>query len=120
VFALLGWEVLNPESSGTPSRTVIQAIQALDPDLVIFQNAGMRKVVADSPQWRALNVTCPYAAAEAKHRGIGAGNEVVDVAEADRREDRAEDLFLGNPHVVLQPTIGTRRYIHWNILIRRQ
>jgi iron complex transport system substrate-binding protein len=54
VFALLGWEVLNPEGSGTPSRTGIQAIQALDPDLVIFQNANMRKVVADSPQWRAL------------------------------------------------------------------
>jgi iron complex transport system substrate-binding protein len=54
VFALLGWEVLNPEGNGTPSRTNIQAIQALDPDVIIFQSAGMRTVVADSPQWRAL------------------------------------------------------------------
>jgi iron complex transport system substrate-binding protein len=54
VFGLLGWEVLNPQSSGTPSRTSIEAIQALDPDVVIFQNAGMRKVVADSAQWRTL------------------------------------------------------------------
>lgn len=51
---MLGWEVLNPEGSGAPSRTNIQAIQALDPDLIIFQSADMRKVVADSPQWRAL------------------------------------------------------------------
>jgi iron complex transport system substrate-binding protein len=54
VFALLGWEVLSPQSSGTPSRTSIEAIQALDPDVIIFQSAGMRKVVADSPQWRGL------------------------------------------------------------------
>lgn len=54
VFALLGWEVLSPQGSGTPSRTSIEAIQALDPDAIIFQSAGMRKVVADSPQWRGL------------------------------------------------------------------
>jgi iron complex transport system substrate-binding protein len=51
---LLGWEVLNPQSSGAPSRTSIEAIKALDPDVIIFQNSGMRKVVADSAQWRAL------------------------------------------------------------------
>jgi iron complex transport system substrate-binding protein len=45
---------LSPQSSGTPSRTSIEAIQALDPDVIIFQSAGMRKVVADSPQWRGL------------------------------------------------------------------
>jgi iron complex transport system substrate-binding protein len=54
VFALLGWTALTPPGSGTPSRTSIEAIQALDPDVIIFQSAGMRKVVADSPQWRAL------------------------------------------------------------------
>jgi iron complex transport system substrate-binding protein len=46
--------VLSPQGSGTPSRTSIEAIQALDPDVIIFQSAGMRKVVADTPQWRAL------------------------------------------------------------------
>jgi iron complex transport system substrate-binding protein len=54
VFALLGWQVLTPEASGTPSRTTIEAIGALDPDVLIFQSAGMHKTVADSPQWRAL------------------------------------------------------------------
>jgi iron complex transport system substrate-binding protein len=54
VFALLGWEVLSPEGSGTPSRTSVEAIQALDPDAIIFQNAGMRTIVANSPQWRGL------------------------------------------------------------------
>jgi iron complex transport system substrate-binding protein len=54
VFGLLGWKVLSPETKGTPGRTTIEAVQALDPDVVIFQSAGMRKVVADSPQWRAV------------------------------------------------------------------
>jgi iron complex transport system substrate-binding protein len=54
VFALLGWQVLTPQASGTPSRTSIEAIAALDPDVLVFQSAGMRKAVAESPQWRAL------------------------------------------------------------------
>jgi iron complex transport system substrate-binding protein len=54
VFALLGWQVLTPEASGTPSRTSIEAIAAVDPDVLIFQSADMRKAVAESPQWRAL------------------------------------------------------------------
>jgi len=54
VFALLGWQVLSPEASGTPSRTSIEAIAALDPDILIFQSAGMHKAVAESSQWRAL------------------------------------------------------------------
>jgi hypothetical protein len=52
VFALLGWQVLTSEASGTPSRTSIEAIGALDPDVLIFQSTGMRKAVAGSPQWR--------------------------------------------------------------------
>jgi len=54
VFAQLGWQVLTPEASGTPSRTSIEAIGVLDPDVIIFQSAGMRKAVADSQQWRTL------------------------------------------------------------------
>jgi iron complex transport system substrate-binding protein len=54
VFALLGWQVLTPEANGTPSRTTIEAIAALDPDILIFQSAAMRKAVAESSQWRAL------------------------------------------------------------------
>jgi iron complex transport system substrate-binding protein len=54
VFALLGWQVLPPEANGTPSRTTIEAIAALDPDVLIFQSAGMRKTVAESSRWRAL------------------------------------------------------------------
>jgi iron complex transport system substrate-binding protein len=54
VFALLGWTVLNPEATGTPPRTSIDAIRALNPDVLIFQNAGMRGAIADSLEWRAL------------------------------------------------------------------
>ena len=57
VFALLDWQVLTPEASGTPSRTNIGAIAALDPDVLIFQSDGMRKTVAESSQWRALRAT---------------------------------------------------------------
>jgi len=54
VLALLGWQVLTPEASGTPSRTTVEAIGALDPDVLIFQSARMREAVAHMPQWRAL------------------------------------------------------------------
>jgi iron complex transport system substrate-binding protein len=75
VFGLLGWEVLNPQSSGTPSRTSIEAIQALDLDVVIFQNAGMRKVVADSARWRALRAVREHRAYVAPDVPFGWLNE---------------------------------------------
>jgi iron complex transport system substrate-binding protein len=54
VFAVLGWPVVTPEAKGSPSRTSIESIGALDPDVIIFQDAGLREVAANSPQWRAL------------------------------------------------------------------
>ena len=54
VFALLGWQSLAPEGAGASHHTSIDAIRAFDPDVLIFQNAGMRQIVADSPEWRAL------------------------------------------------------------------
>jgi iron complex transport system substrate-binding protein len=54
VFALLGWQVLAPEGSATARHANIDAVRALDPDVIIFQNAGMRQTVANSPEWRAL------------------------------------------------------------------
>jgi iron complex transport system substrate-binding protein len=54
VFALLGWQSLAPEGAGASRHTSIDAIRAFDPDVLIFQNAGMRQIVADLPEWRAL------------------------------------------------------------------
>jgi iron complex transport system substrate-binding protein len=71
VFVLLGWEVSNPEASGTPRRTNIDAIQALDPDVLIFQDAGMRQVVAASAQWRALRAVREHRAYVAPEMPFG-------------------------------------------------
>ncbi len=55
VFATLGWTVLAPAGGG-PVRHVsdVDAIARLDPDVVIFEEPGMRAVVAATPAWRAL------------------------------------------------------------------
>ncbi len=55
VFAVLGWTVLAPPGEG-PIRHApgVGAIAALDPDVVVFQDQGMRGVVASNPSWRAL------------------------------------------------------------------
>jgi iron complex transport system substrate-binding protein len=52
VFALLGWQVLAPEGDAIARHANIDAIRALDPDVIIFQNAGMRQTVANFPEWR--------------------------------------------------------------------
>jgi iron complex transport system substrate-binding protein len=54
VFNLLGWRVLAPEGTSAIRRTSIDVIASLNPDVLIFQSPGMRQVVAQSSQWRAL------------------------------------------------------------------
>jgi iron complex transport system substrate-binding protein len=54
VFNLLGWQVLGPEGTDAIRRTSIEVIASLNPDVLIFQSPGMRQVVAQSSQWRAL------------------------------------------------------------------
>jgi iron complex transport system substrate-binding protein len=52
VFNLLGWQVVAPEGTDTVRHTSIDAIASLDPDELIFQTPEMRRIVAESPQWR--------------------------------------------------------------------
>jgi iron complex transport system substrate-binding protein len=54
VFTLLGWRVLAPPGEGTFRQATLEQIAALDPDVLVFGDAGMRQVIAGSPGWQAL------------------------------------------------------------------
>ena len=54
VFNLINWQVLAREGTGAIRRTSIDVIASLNPDVLVFQSPGMRQVVAQSAQWRAL------------------------------------------------------------------
>jgi iron complex transport system substrate-binding protein len=54
VFKHLGWEVLAPDGTGTFRTSSIAAIAALDPDIVIFSDPGMREAVAHPDAWKAV------------------------------------------------------------------
>lgn len=54
VFALLGWRVLAPAGEGAFRHATMEQVAALDPDRLVFADAGMRATVAGSPEWRAL------------------------------------------------------------------
>jgi iron complex transport system substrate-binding protein len=54
VFTRLGWNVLAPEGQGTLRPSSIDAIRALDPDVLIFSDPAMREVVMHNDAWRAV------------------------------------------------------------------
>jgi len=54
VFTRLGWQVLAPDGSGTFRTSSIDAIRALDPDLLIFSDPAMRDTVMHADAWRAI------------------------------------------------------------------
>ncbi len=54
VFTRLGWRALAPDGEGTFRPSSIDAIRALDPDIVIFSDPAMRDVVALSDAWRSV------------------------------------------------------------------
>jgi iron complex transport system substrate-binding protein len=54
VFTLLGWRVLAPPGEGTFRQATLEQVAALDPDVLVFGDAGMREVIAGSPAWQAL------------------------------------------------------------------
>jgi iron complex transport system substrate-binding protein len=54
VFTLLGWRVLAPPGEGTFRQATLEQVAALDPDVLIFGDEGMREVIAGSPAWQAL------------------------------------------------------------------
>ena len=54
VFTRLGWQVVAPNGSGTFRPSSIDAIRALDPDMLIFSDPAMREVVMHGDTWRAV------------------------------------------------------------------
>jgi iron complex transport system substrate-binding protein len=54
VFKRLGWQVVAPEGKGTFRTASIEAIKALDPDMVVFADPAMRAVVERSADWKTV------------------------------------------------------------------
>jgi iron complex transport system substrate-binding protein len=54
IFGRLGWPAVAPDGAGTFRPSSIEAIRALDPDIVIFGDPVMRDVVAHSDAWRSV------------------------------------------------------------------
>ena len=53
VFAMLGWTVLAPDGQGTFRHATFADVRALDPDLLVFADLGMRATVGSEP-WQSL------------------------------------------------------------------
>jgi iron complex transport system substrate-binding protein len=54
VFTRLDWQVIAPDGTGTFRPSGIEAIRALDPDLLIFADPAMRETVMHDDAWRAV------------------------------------------------------------------
>jgi len=54
VFTRLGWQVLAPAGNGTFRQSSIDAIRALDPDMLIFSDPAMRETLMRDVAWRAV------------------------------------------------------------------
>jgi iron complex transport system substrate-binding protein len=53
VFTRLGWTVLAPDGQGTFRATTVEAIRALDPDILVFADPAMAGAVNDEA-WRPV------------------------------------------------------------------
>jgi iron complex transport system substrate-binding protein len=54
LFVRLGWQVVAPEGKGTFRPASIDAIRALDPDILIFSDPAMRTVLQQSEAWAGV------------------------------------------------------------------
>jgi iron complex transport system substrate-binding protein len=54
VFTRLGWPVVAPDGQGTFRTTTIEAIRALDPDMLIFSDPAMRESIGKSEAWKTV------------------------------------------------------------------
>jgi iron complex transport system substrate-binding protein len=54
VFRHLGWLVIAPDGPGTFRQSSIEAIAALDPDIVIFSDPAMRATLARPDAWKSV------------------------------------------------------------------
>jgi iron complex transport system substrate-binding protein len=54
VFDSLGWHVVAPAGEGTFRKTTIEAIRALEPDVLVFADPHMQAVIAHDAAWQAI------------------------------------------------------------------
>ena len=54
VFKHLGWQVVAPDGQGTVRTSSIDAIAALDPDIVIFSDPAMRETLTHPDAWKSV------------------------------------------------------------------
>jgi len=54
VFKRLGWQVVAPDGQGTFRPSSIEAIAALDPDILIFSDPAMRATLARPDAWKSV------------------------------------------------------------------
>jgi len=54
VFSHLGWQVLAPDGNATFRPSSIDAIRALDPDLLIFSDPAMRETILHDDAWKVV------------------------------------------------------------------
>jgi iron complex transport system substrate-binding protein len=54
VFTRLGWQVVAPDGEGPFRQSSIEAIRALDPDILNFSDPAMRDAVMHANAWRAV------------------------------------------------------------------
>jgi iron complex transport system substrate-binding protein len=54
VFSRLGWHVVAPDGQGTFRQSSIEAIRALDPDMVVFADRLMLETLEKLPEWKTV------------------------------------------------------------------
>lgn len=54
VFTRLGWKVLAPDGTGTFRQATIDAIKALDPDILIFSDPAMPETIKQNGAWQTV------------------------------------------------------------------
>jgi iron complex transport system substrate-binding protein len=54
IFKRLGWQAIAPDGQGTFRKSSIEAIAALDPDIMIFSDPAMRATLARPDAWKSV------------------------------------------------------------------
>jgi iron complex transport system substrate-binding protein len=54
VFKRLGWQVIAPDGQGTFRKSSIEAIAALDPDILIFSDPAMHATLTQPGAWKSV------------------------------------------------------------------
>jgi iron complex transport system substrate-binding protein len=54
IFKRLGWPVIAPDGQGTFRKSSIEAIGALDPDILIFSDPAMRETLMQPDAWKSV------------------------------------------------------------------